>query len=153
MVLSSVSTEFYSVFPRTRETGPGVGGERRYSKAPLNPGLWGKPSGLGVSRDQADCGPGGPSGLEMLPGLPSSDRWVGPGPGHLGALPTSQQRLLQSNHVLGSISRGRGPGEKDTVVSGVPSALNSLSFPPFEEGGVKLPCPWAGGSDINRTVA
>lgn len=36
MVLSSVGTEFYSVFPRTREMGAGVGGERRYSKAHIH---------------------------------------------------------------------------------------------------------------------
>lgn len=41
MVLPSVGTQFYCVFPRTRETGPGVGGERRDSKALIDRALRG----------------------------------------------------------------------------------------------------------------
>ena len=82
--------------------------------------------------------------------LPSSSRWVGPGCGHLGAPPTSQQRLLLYSHNLDSVLLGRGPGEMDTVVSGVPSALCSLRFfAHFRKAGSN----WAGCRDISSIVA
>lgn len=48
------------------------------------PGLLGKLPGLGVPRDRAERGSEVPGGLEMPLALPTSDRWAGPGRGHMG---------------------------------------------------------------------
>lgn len=105
-------------------------------------GLLGKRSGPGLPTDQAECGAGVFRSLEMLPVLPISNRWVGPGHGHVGSLSTSQRGLLSIPKALDSVWLGRGPGEMDTVVFSVSSALNSLQFcPHLRKAGSNCPAP------------
>lgn len=62
----------------------------------------------------------------MLPVLPISDRWVGPGRGHVGhhLFPSAVSFNIAMTWAVDCLVEP--PGEMDTVVFGVSSALNSL---------------------------
>lgn len=60
--------------------------------------------------------------------LPISDRWVGPGRGHVGhhLFPSAVSFSIALTWAVDCSAEP--PGEMDTVVFGVSSALNSLQF-------------------------
>lgn len=132
------------VLPNLRN-GPKAGGERHDSKHPadLSAGPLGKLPGLGVPRDRAECGSGVPSGLEMLLVLPTSDRWAGPGRGHMGtwAPSTSQQPFLQYSYDLGHGLLGRAPRKMDTGPWGLFCLELSAVLPLLRKAGSNHPAP------------
>lgn len=144
---------YHLVIPlsRTQEMGPGVGGERRYSKALISQALLGKLSGLGVSRAWPGSAqqPRNASSAAPQQQVGGTRAWA---PGGTVHFPAASASFSIPTTWAACYLLGRSPGEVDTVVFGIPPALNSPQFFPYLRK-VKLPCPWEGGSDINSIVA